>query len=567
MNAEARQCQNCKAQFTIESEDFDFYKKIDVPPPTWCPKCRLMRRLAWFNMFALYKRPCDLCKKEYFSVYYPGTYVAYCPKCWWSDEWDQYKTGRDYDFSRPFLEQFNELLHVAPLLGLSLDLPTAESSPYTSNAGHLKNSYLVFQANHSENCAHSFGLVNAKSIFDSALVHSCEQCFDNFHTFKDFGCIGVEHTNESINCFFTRDCVNCQDCFGSANLRNKQFYIFNEPYSKEEYFKKLKDWDLGSWTGYEKAKEAAHEHWKKYPPRPRWDNFSVNISGNYVFDSKNCKDCFEVELAENSKYLFWLYEAPGVKDSYDITNWGEGIDLSYESSVVGTNVSRLMVAQETGINVINAQYCKMVSGSSNCFGCVGMKKAEHCILNRKYSKEEYKSLKSKIIDQMNKMPYRDSRGLEYRYGEFFPPQISPHSYNETLAQSFFPLDEAEAQLNGYLWREQDVRSYQTTKNATELPDNIKDATDTVLEETWKCITCGRGYRIIQMEIQFLRAMNIALSRECVFCRIDHKFKRWMNELKITQRLCSKCGVSSETSFTPEEALILFCKQCYNEALG
>ncbi|HEY4527822.1 MAG TPA: hypothetical protein VJL09_02170 [Candidatus Paceibacterota bacterium] len=35
MNVETRSCQNCNNNFTIEPEDFKFYDKISVPPPTW----------------------------------------------------------------------------------------------------------------------------------------------------------------------------------------------------------------------------------------------------------------------------------------------------------------------------------------------------------------------------------------------------------------------------------------------------------------------------------------------------------------------------------------------------
>ena len=35
MNQETKTCQNCKAQFIIEPDDFTFYEKINVPPPTW----------------------------------------------------------------------------------------------------------------------------------------------------------------------------------------------------------------------------------------------------------------------------------------------------------------------------------------------------------------------------------------------------------------------------------------------------------------------------------------------------------------------------------------------------
>ena len=46
-------------------------------------------------------------------------------------------------------------------------------------------------------------------------------------------------TNNSLNLEYCLNCRNCQNCFGCSGLRNKKYYIFNKPYSKEEYFKKL----------------------------------------------------------------------------------------------------------------------------------------------------------------------------------------------------------------------------------------------------------------------------------------------------------------------------------------
>lgn len=49
MNSETKICQNCKRNFIIYPEDFEFYEKMKVPAPTFCPECRLQRRLAWRN--------------------------------------------------------------------------------------------------------------------------------------------------------------------------------------------------------------------------------------------------------------------------------------------------------------------------------------------------------------------------------------------------------------------------------------------------------------------------------------------------------------------------------------
>ena len=106
MESQTKQCQNCKKDFVIEPDDFAFYEKIRVPPPTFCPECRLQRRLSFRNERILYKRACDLCGKEVISIYHSeGKNVMYCQHCWWSDKWDPLAYGQGYDFQKPFFEE------------------------------------------------------------------------------------------------------------------------------------------------------------------------------------------------------------------------------------------------------------------------------------------------------------------------------------------------------------------------------------------------------------------------------------------------------------------------------
>src|SRR5687767_2829868 len=99
----AKNCQSCKGPFTVEPEDFEFYGKMDVPPPTWCPECRSLRREAWREYHTLYRGKCDLCNKNIISIHAPeGPFTVYCRDCWKSDKWDASDYGRDYDFSKPF---------------------------------------------------------------------------------------------------------------------------------------------------------------------------------------------------------------------------------------------------------------------------------------------------------------------------------------------------------------------------------------------------------------------------------------------------------------------------------
>jgi len=584
MEAKAKHCQNCKQQFGIDPEDFSFYEKIQVPPPTFCPECRMQRRLAFANIFFLYKRPCDLCKKEVISRYSPEKgYIVYCPKCWWSDKWEAREYGREYDFSRPFFEQFEELRRSVPLLGLSVDLRSANESPYTNDVGYLKNCYLLFTSNYSENCSYGHLVVQSKDCVNSSFINSCELSFDSFHCYKVYNGVDLNYTLSSNNSAFLWQCTNCSDCFASVNLKNKRYQIFNNQYTKEEYEKKIKEYDLGSYQTYQQLKKSSREHWLKFPVKTFWQEFSQDVSGLFVFQSKNCKNCFEVTGGEDCRFTSFIL-VPKAKDSYDYTMWGDGAELVYESVVTGEGVRNVLFGDETGIGLYDAYYTKLCTASSNLFGCVGVNKKSYCILNKQYGKEQYEKLVRRIIAQMNEMPYRDTQGNLYRYGEFFPMECSPFAYNETLASQYYPLTENEVRERGYAWKQLDKQEYRATMQASDLPDHIGDAPDTIIKEVVACMNCARGFTITKQELAFSRKLNVPLSRTCFYCRIGEKLKDQPHPMKLWNRRCQCGGKTSEnkvytnvaehphkfapcpdefqTSYAPERPEIVYCKECY-----
>ncbi len=96
---EIKNCQNCKNDFMIEPDDFLFYEKIKVPAPTWCPECRMVRRLSWRNERILYHRICDSCNKKIISVINNKETKVYCQDCWRGDSWDPSSYFLEYNFS------------------------------------------------------------------------------------------------------------------------------------------------------------------------------------------------------------------------------------------------------------------------------------------------------------------------------------------------------------------------------------------------------------------------------------------------------------------------------------
>ncbi len=156
---EKRICQNCKTEFRIEPEDFVFYEKMQVPPPTFCPECRMIRRFLFRNERNLYRRKDDTGGKEIFSgISSQSPLKVYEKEYWWSDAWDPMEYSHDYDFSRSFLEQFRDLMRAVPWP--SRNFLNMINSDYSDNASNLKNCYLCFNISDAEDSAYLIDIGN-----------------------------------------------------------------------------------------------------------------------------------------------------------------------------------------------------------------------------------------------------------------------------------------------------------------------------------------------------------------------------------------------------------------------
>src|SRR3989344_7864475 len=176
---EAKKCQNCKQEFTIEPDDFAFYEKIKVPAPTFCPECRLQRRMAFRNERTIYKDICDLCGKTFISVYSPDKpFIVYCRECWYGDGWNPLSYSRDYDFEKPFFKQFFELQRAVPRLGM-LQYYTNINADYANFVASVKNVYLAQSIVKSEDIYFSRSVDKSKNCLDCFSIKESELCYEN----------------------------------------------------------------------------------------------------------------------------------------------------------------------------------------------------------------------------------------------------------------------------------------------------------------------------------------------------------------------------------------------------
>ena len=569
MQSETKNCQNCKKDFIIEPDDFLFYEKIKVPPPTFCPECRLIRRLIMRNERTLYKRKCNMCNQDKILVYPEDSkFKVYCRECFSSDNWDAIDYSKNFDFNKNFFEQYIELYNSVPRAGI-VKQGFSINSEYTNRVTDLKNCYLIFASAYSENCFYSMFVWDVKDSSDCFSVEKAERCFSCIDCSNCSNLKYSKNSNSCIDSFFLKNCRNCQNCFGCVNLRNKNFCIFNEQYTKEEYLKKINEFDLSNSKNVKEIKKTFDDFSYKFPHLYMESYHSDNVSGNWVNNSKNTKNSFTCNNIENGKYLFNIKEA---KEVMDYTYWGKGSELMYECNSVGIQCSNIRFSSESWSNLIDSEYCHNCFSSSYLFGCVGLKNKQYCILNKQYSKEEYEDIVSKIKQDMNEIPFVDNVGRIVKYGEFFPSNMTPFAYNETIAQEYFPKTKEEAIKDGYKWKDIDKKNHIPTIMGDELPKDIKEVDINILKETIGCIhkgECGHqctvAFKIIPDELQFYQSNNLPLPEMCPNCRHYERLSE-RNPVKLWHRSCMKEGCTNEfeTSYSPERPEIVYCEKCYQQ---
>ncbi len=535
-------CKNCTQNFSITDEHLAFYKKIAVPPPTHCPDCRLQRRLAWRNEKSLYKRKCDLCEKDIIAIFPADSkFTIYCQECWWSYNWDPMRETHVYDFSRPFFEQFAELMRDVPFFSLFNQASSLENSEYVNHVTDAKNCYLVFAANFLEDCLYSSFIWECKDTVDCIYSTKLELCYFCLDCDNLFNCQYLQNSKNCHDCILGFELRNCKNCFGCVNLQNKEFYFFNQPLTIETFGQKVAEIKKSPEKFAEKIQEF-HAFSLKFPKRYAHQINCESSTGDGIKNCKNCTDCFDGYGGEDLK---WMLNFPGeTRDCYDISGCAQ-TELSYECQGIFPGYG---VKFSNGClnNSQNVTYCLYLDGGKECFGCIGTKKAEYCILNKKYSREEYFKLKEKIIAQMRAAA---SVREDVQYGEFFPINISPFCYNETVAHEHFPLTKEQVLAKGWHWKD-DKKSSATAFSS--------------IHEILNCTICQKNYRIIPAEIKFYEKHQLPIPQKCPTCR-NKELLSLRNPRKIWQRNCQKCQAPISTTYPPSRPEIVYCEKCFLES--
>ncbi len=521
-------------------------KKSMLPAPTLSPQERVRRRMTWRNDRSFYHRKCSLTGKPIIALYPDGTpFPVYHTDDWWSDKWDPLSFGQEFDFSRPFFDQWNELMMKVPRR--NMDLVNCENSQYCNYCGDDKNCYLDIAGESNEDCYYNLFTKYSTNCVDCTFAYHSTLCHECIHVHNSYACRNSMYLEDCSDCFFSYDLKGCKNCCLCINLRNKEFCILNEQHTREEYFKKIDELKLNTFSGL----KAVEEVWKKMRIdkgvyRDMYLSNCENCTGNNIKNSKNCFWAFNATNCEDCTYLYDVLDA---KDCQDLNYSLYKPELAYELiSTLNMRYSAFNMASHYCSTVF---YCDHTDNSHDLFGCIGLNHKEYCILNKQYNKEDYEVIVPKIIEHMKETG---------EWGEFFPASLSPHGYNETVAQEYMPLTKAEISSKGLKWA--DKEEMVSPQGAiSDVPNSIDDATDAITKTPIICSGSGKAFKVIDQEFKFYREQKIPLPKKSPDERHKDRTEK-RNPRQLWQRKCSGCGKDVWTSYSPDRPEKIYCDEEY-----
>jgi len=310
--------------------------------------------------------------------------------------------------------------------------------------------------------------------------------------------------------------------------------------------------DLGSFAQYQRYSARRREIEAKHPFKEFHGHNTENCSGDYLVNCKDTHASFDCENVERAKFCYQV--VTGAKNIYDIYQYGLQLQESLECTISGENSYHLLFTLGGNVSCSDLLYCWYMENSKSCLGCVNMKHASYCILNKQYSKEEYEKLAPKIIEHMKRTS---------EWGEFLPAPKSLFGYNKTTAQMYYPLSAADARKKGWAWDDEEAPTPDVKKtiDANMLPDNQKDIPDDILNWAIRCEITSRPFKIQPQELAFYRTQKLPIPHRHWYQRHLDRFAQ-RNPRTFWQRNCAKCKKEIQTTYAPDRPEIVYCEKCY-----
>ena len=409
----------------------------------------------------------------------------------------------DFDF----VEEFRKLDLAMPKCGSWTR--GSENCDYGDITVQSRDCYMCFNTGQCRDTYYSEDCRALTDCVDCTFCEECELCYQCVDCDNCYNCDFCQDCTNCQNCRFSYDLKRCKDCFGCVGLRDKQYYIFNKKYSKEDYEKFVGQFEM-SQTGFVWKKV---EELKKQTPRMyshQLDN--QNCTGDYIYHSKNCFKCFDTRHAEDSGYIALANLDKGPKDCWDCGPTPTALELCYDGcfSNYCFNSNHFYFCAK----LIDSKWCSNCIESTNLFGCNFIKNRNDVfyILNEQVSEEFYRKKTGEISEDLKR------RGISM----------------------FWDL----------LYRD-------LSKKFVQLPDDQLER---------ECNDCGANFEIVEAERDFCMKQGVMLPIYCFECRVNKRMNL-RNKRSVTKRKCDRCQKAIISTYGAEAPYRVVCLDCYWEELN
>jgi hypothetical protein len=502
-------CQITGQEFEITEMEQEFMKKMDLPLPLHSPKMREIMRMAFRNERNLFMRTCDATGEKILSIYSDRhPFPVYKYDYWMSDKWEV--PSLDYDFDRPFFEQYQELSALAPRVNLFA--PYNENCDYVNGAEKNKNCYMHILSDRSEDCYYTHGVFVCQDCIDCAYLYDCELCYESTDCRNCYHCRMCFLCDNSSECSFCFDMRGCHNCFFSNGLRNQQYCFNNQQLSKEEYETKVKEIEFASHKVFEKYRKRFINEILEKAEYKRMIN-TENSDGNFLINTKNCHRCYDVEDSED---CFWVRTgANGLRDIHHCHAIVDGSELVYGnvSTTEAYNCHNVIGCWTSK----DSFYGEFLQGCRHCVGCISQRYKKYCVLNKQYSPEEYEKILSHIKEELG----------EY-FGSPFPLELAPFTFLESAYLDYHDISREELDEIGWEYGEIAAANTAGAHSVTEIPDQLSDFDSDDLQKVFLDESSNRPFKITPQELKLLQKIGAPIPRK-------HYEQRFQERVKYRKR--------------------------------
>lgn len=543
---------HCEGDFPIEVEDIEFLKMLRVPPPNFCPTCRRMRRYTHLSTLQLFRIPCQAPghTEEIISIFPPECpFPVYDYEYFTSDDFDPFAYGREYTDGSP-LDLLRDLRKQFPAPSFLNRDPSSINSEYSNGGRNVKNGYYVSACFGVSDAWYSHLVRNSQQIMDVARQSFCELVYESVAGERLYNVAYTYFSSSCTDSMFLFDCLSCSNCFGCTNLRNKQYYIWNKPHTKEEY-----EHFMASIRPLRRETITQHQaqFWKLVQQEPVNAARIVGSDNVVGVDIANSRDLYDVNATENSEHIRHADGGLSHKDSMDFLASGGNSHHIYGCTNIGSQSGNVRFSVSSKY-ISDSEFIFNCKSLTNCFMCFGLQSKSYCILNKQYEPDDYWPLVDRIKTEMlRRGEYADDVGFDF----------SAQAYTVSKAQAIFPLaDDTVRALDGYVAAEPEpATTGLTLLSASDVPQTIAEVDESILKKAIVCAESGRPFRIQPSELAFYQQQGLPLPVFHPSVRIQRR-QAIAPEGRHYTTSCANCGKRVSSMFDPTAYNNLYCPDCY-----